>query len=212
LDSQARIITLAVLAIGAGASHNVPVAELLFSKAKVEASSFDETVNLRMVQFSMLLAEYQKNMGRPNSSYLHLGNASRKAFAMGLHRDLSSPVNILGWDDELQRRRSTIWYLCIFERYVFSNLGMISILLLFLIVGRHFGLGERAFSPSRTYLVPFPRINLWLKLSDSWLLLGKTLSQQFTLADMRLCVKSTVLPKGFTNLCENFRYAMESET
>jgi hypothetical protein len=118
LHPEARVLALAVLANGALGSHNVPVGELLFTRAKDEAISFDETVNLRLIQFSMLLSEYQKNMGRPNSSFLHLGNASRKAFAMGLHRDLSSPVSILGWDDELQKRRCTIWYLCILEWYV----------------------------------------------------------------------------------------------
>jgi hypothetical protein len=118
LHPQARVLALAVLANGALGSHNVPAGELLFSKAKIEAINFDDLVNLHMIQFSMLLAEYQKNMGRPNSSFLQLGNASRKAFAMGLHRDLSSSVNILGWDDELERRRSTVWYLCILEWYV----------------------------------------------------------------------------------------------
>jgi hypothetical protein len=118
LHPQARVLALAVLANGALGSRNVPVGELLFSKAKIEAIGFDDLVNLHMIQFSMLLAEYQKNMGRPNSSFLQLGNASRKAFAMGLHRDLSSSVNILGWDDELERRRCTIWCLCVLEWYV----------------------------------------------------------------------------------------------
>ncbi|KAI4599596.1 hypothetical protein KJ359_001693 [Pestalotiopsis sp. 9143b] len=64
-----------------------------------------------MIQLSLLLAEYQLSMGRPNSAYLHLGVAWRKAFALGLH---TATTCALTGGNECQARLTT---LCCLEFY-----------------------------------------------------------------------------------------------
>jgi hypothetical protein len=115
---QERALTLAVLAIGALSTDATDLAEILYEQAKTVAHPFMEAVTLSMIQFKILLADYQVNMGRPNSAYLHLGDATRRAFAMGLNREAGRTAS-----DEtgLQKRRSTIWCLYFHERYRLCN-------------------------------------------------------------------------------------------
>lgn len=113
--SQTRALTLAVLAIGALSTPHTNLAEMLFARAKQEAAYFDDTVSLPMIQFSLLLAEYQTNMGRPSSTYLKLGTACRKAFALGLHKEAA---NSLARSEDLQRCRTILWCLYSQERFV----------------------------------------------------------------------------------------------
>ncbi|KAK5681586.1 hypothetical protein LTS10_006119 [Elasticomyces elasticus] len=113
--SQHKALILAVLAIGALSTDATDLAETLYEQAKVTASAFDEAVTVSMIQFSILLADYQVNMGRPNSAYLHLGNATRKAFAMGLNREPT--LTTASSDEGRQKRRSTIWCLYFHERW-----------------------------------------------------------------------------------------------
>lgn len=72
LSPQKRAVTLVILAIGGLTTNHTDLAELLFIKAKQEAVVCDDVVSLSMIQFSILLAEYQTNMGRPNSYVLVL--------------------------------------------------------------------------------------------------------------------------------------------
>jgi hypothetical protein len=102
------------LASGALSADATDLAEKLYEQSKVIAAAFDEAVTLAMIQTSILLSDYQVNMGRPNSSYLHLGAATRRAFAMGLNREGSRARHD---DKELQKRRSTMWCLYFHERY-----------------------------------------------------------------------------------------------
>lgn len=113
LSPQRRAITLAVLAIGGLTTIHTDLAELLFIKAKQEAAVCDDVVSLSMIQYSILLAEYQTNMGRPNSAYLNLGVACRKALAMGLHKE--SDISLIP-ADILQKRRTTLWCLYFHEK------------------------------------------------------------------------------------------------
>jgi len=115
---QERAITLAVLAVGALSTDATDLAEILYDQAKTVAHAFTEAVTLSMIQFKILLADYQVNMGRPNSAYLHLGDAARRALAMGLHREAGRTAS-----DEtgLQKRRSTMWTLYFHERYRLSK-------------------------------------------------------------------------------------------
>lgn len=111
LSSYRISITLAVLANGALATEHMDWAELLYTACKMEAAVCDEVVNLHSVQVSMLLSTYQFSMGRPNQSYLHLGTACRRAFAMGLHRDIYSDDDSEETQKTVQERRTTMWLL-----------------------------------------------------------------------------------------------------
>jgi hypothetical protein len=114
LRSQEAGLILAALANGALSANATELAEKLYEQAKVIVAAFDEVVTLAMIQVSILLSDYQVNMGRPNSAYLHLGTATRRAFAMGLNREGSRARHN---DQELQKRRSTMWCLYFHERY-----------------------------------------------------------------------------------------------
>lgn len=115
IGSGQRAVTLAVLACGAIATEHVDWAEALYKAAKAEADGFDEIVNLHSVHFSIIIATYHNAMGRPNQSYLHLGSATRKAFAMGLHKDICSEG---GDGGSVQQRRTTMWCLYFHEWHV----------------------------------------------------------------------------------------------
>jgi hypothetical protein len=114
LRSQEAGLILAVLANGALSADATDLAEKLYEQAKAAVAAFDEAVTLAMIQISILLSDYQVNMGRPNSAYLHLGTATRRAFAMGLNREGSRARHS---NEELQKRRSTMWCLYFHERY-----------------------------------------------------------------------------------------------
>lgn len=114
LSQQKKAIALAVLANGALLTPCTDLAEMLFMKAVQEAMFTHDLVSLSTVQFHILIAEYQTNMGRPNAAYLNLGTACRKAFAMGLHKECDTT---LVTPDVLQKRRSTLWCLYFHERF-----------------------------------------------------------------------------------------------
>lgn len=116
--SQETGLILAALASGALSADATDLAEKLYEQAKVIVAAFDEAVTLTMIHISILLSDYQVNMGRPNSAYLHLGNATRRAFAMGLNREGSRTRHD---ETELQKRRSTMWCLYFHERYCTSR-------------------------------------------------------------------------------------------
>ncbi len=116
---QHYAIALAILAVGALSTDQTSTAELLFARAKTAAVVYEDVVTLSMVQFSLILADFQVHMGRPNSAYLHLGVACRKAFAMGLHKDAA---NLLTAPSDLSRRRSTLW--CLYAQESWHALAM----------------------------------------------------------------------------------------
>ncbi|KAI1501203.1 hypothetical protein F5X99DRAFT_383700 [Biscogniauxia marginata] len=107
ISCQAKGITFAILANGALHAKKTDLAESLFARAKQEVALCDDVVSLTMIQFSLLLASYQNNMGRPNSSYLQVGIACRKAWAMELGYEPAS----MTFAEGLQKRRATMWYL-----------------------------------------------------------------------------------------------------
>lgn len=118
--SQTKALIVAVLALGALATPHTDVAEELMARAKYEAVLFDDTVSLPMIQFSLLMAEYQTSMGRPNLTYLMLGNASRKAFALGLHREAA---NSLTRSEDAEKCRTTLWCLYFMESWYSMMVG-----------------------------------------------------------------------------------------
>lgn len=119
-----RCVCLAVLANGATTTEHAEWAEVLYKAAKTEAHDYDEVVNLHSVQFSLLLAIYQNTMGRPNQAYLHLGSATRKAFAMGLHKDIDDAAGT-GASGNVQQRRTLIWCLYFHECWQSFSLGRV---------------------------------------------------------------------------------------
>ena len=112
--TQHHSIVLAILAVGALSTDETSTAEMLFARAKSVAAVYEDVVTLSMIQLSLVLADYQINMGRPNSAYLQLGVACRKAFAMGLHKDAA---NLLTAASDLSRRRTTLWCLYVQESW-----------------------------------------------------------------------------------------------
>ncbi|KAK8057429.1 hypothetical protein PG996_011366 [Apiospora saccharicola] len=120
IPPQTKACFLAMLAIGALWSEHTDLAETLYIQAKREAVVFDDAVTLQMLQFSLLMSDYQINMGRPNSTYLHLGVACRKAFALGLHKDGPSLRNGEGI---LAKHRNTLWLLYFYETCQALTLG-----------------------------------------------------------------------------------------
>lgn len=118
--SQTKALTLAVLALGALATPQTDIGEMLLAKAKYEAVIFDDTVSLQMIQFSILLADYHTSMGRPNQVYLSLGTACRKAFALGLHREAA---NSLTRPEHVQKYRATLWCLYSLESWYAMTVG-----------------------------------------------------------------------------------------
>ncbi|TGJ80830.1 hypothetical protein E0Z10_g7931 [Xylaria hypoxylon] len=103
---QVKAVVFATLANGALNTSQTDLAETLFNQAKQEAAPYDDEVSLTMIHFSLLLATYQNNMGRPHSSYLHTGVASRKLFSMGLN---SYRPEGNTHPDMIQKRRITLW-------------------------------------------------------------------------------------------------------
>lgn len=123
--SQTKALIVAVLALGALATPHTDIAEELMGRAKYEAILFDDTVSLPMIQFSLLLAEYQTSMGRPNLTYLMLGTACRKAFALGLHREAA---NSLIRSEDAEKCRTTLWCLYFMESWYSMMVGRESML------------------------------------------------------------------------------------
>ena len=106
-----RAITFAALAIGALGTKCTDLAEVLFQCARREAYAYEEYVSLPLIRLSMLLAEYQLTVGRPNAAYLHLGTACRKAYALGLHQVTIGAFSSI----DAQDRCHTLWCLYFFE-------------------------------------------------------------------------------------------------
>lgn len=109
--SPSRAITFAALAIGALGTTRTDLAELIFQSARREAVAYEEYVSLPVIQLSILLADYQLTVGRPNAAYLHLGTACRKAFALGLHQCTVGAFSNV----DAQERCRTLWCLYFFE-------------------------------------------------------------------------------------------------
>lgn len=61
-------------------------------------------------------ANYQNEQGRPNSAFLHLGTATRKALSAGLHKDV--PHGDSQDQETIEERRITFWSLYAFETYL----------------------------------------------------------------------------------------------
>ncbi|EOO02409.1 putative c6 zinc finger domain protein [Phaeoacremonium minimum UCRPA7] len=117
---QTKAVFLAVLALGALCTPHTNAAEILIMQAKCQVAMYDDAVTLQMLQFSLLMSGYQLDMGRPNSAYLHLGVACRKAFALGLHKESASTIDS---EETLEKQRATLWSLYCHETLTSLVLG-----------------------------------------------------------------------------------------
>lgn len=114
LESQKAILLPLVLAIGALSTPETELAEALFMHAKWRSAMYEDAVTLPMIQISLLKADYQINIGRPNSGYLTVGTACRKALAMGLHANAEKTYPQTHVED-IEERRTTLWCLYFYE-------------------------------------------------------------------------------------------------
>lgn len=114
LESQKAILLPLVLAIGALSTPETELAEALFMYAKWRSAMYEDAVTLPMIQISLLKADYQINIGRPNSGYLTVGTACRKALAMGLHANAEKTYPQTH-EEDIEERRTTLWCLYFYE-------------------------------------------------------------------------------------------------
>ncbi|KAJ9226741.1 transcriptional regulator family: Fungal Specific TF [Paecilomyces variotii] len=122
MDPSVKSVILMAMACGALGTEHYAWGEVLYERVKASSNSLDDVVNLQTVQTSLLMAHYQADQGRPNSSFLHLGVATRKAFAAGLHKD--APDNERDADREtVERRRTTFWSLYFYENLLCFHMG-----------------------------------------------------------------------------------------
>lgn len=114
LTSQRRALLLIVLAIGALSETDTRLAETIFLAAKKENELREDVVSLETIQFSLLVADYQINMGRATSAYVAIGTACRKFFAMGL---TMVPNITHSHEAQNEQRRVTVWAAYFIDRY-----------------------------------------------------------------------------------------------
>ncbi|KAJ5743810.1 hypothetical protein N7533_008680 [Penicillium manginii] len=104
-----EVLLFVVAAVGAFTASTQPSQEDvgLFEAAKARMS-FDmlETGNIHLVQALTLISNYMQKRNKPNSGYHYMGLARRTAMAIGLHKEIQSPVMNL-FEREMRRR---IWH------------------------------------------------------------------------------------------------------
>lgn len=130
-ESHEDISMTLALAIGAHISDEAEISDYLFQKARKAAAMLDDVVNIHVVHIYILIisiplsyltkprltsghGHLQLERARPNSAYLHLGTATRKAVAAGLHKEVASSTTAAGQDD-VEERRATFWSLFFWE-------------------------------------------------------------------------------------------------
>ncbi|KAJ5640250.1 uncharacterized protein N7484_008112 [Penicillium longicatenatum] len=140
-DTLTQATILLGLATAAVGTEYFAWGDILYERVKASLTSYDEVVNLQTVQISLLMiscvfsfyfhcgcadenfphANYQNEQGRPNSAFLHLGSAARKALAAGLHKDV--PYGEVQTPETVEMRRITFWSLYLFETWFCFHTG-----------------------------------------------------------------------------------------
>ncbi|KAJ5129985.1 uncharacterized protein N7515_006024 [Penicillium bovifimosum] len=128
LDTPTQAIILLAMAIAAIGTEQFAWGDILFERVKASLSAFDDVVNVQMIQIALLMISdspsdilYQNEQGRPNSAFLHLGTASRKALSAGLHKDV--PAGGDQNSESIEERRVTFWSLYIYETWFCFHAG-----------------------------------------------------------------------------------------
>ncbi|KKK23501.1 hypothetical protein P175DRAFT_0533402 [Aspergillus ochraceoroseus IBT 24754] len=110
-DKWSNCILLMALAIGALGTEHDSWADILYERVRAACDSTFEDTH----------AHFQNEHGRPNSSFLHLGTAARKAISAGLHKE--SPHESSETSDDAYERRVTFWFLYFYENWICFHLG-----------------------------------------------------------------------------------------
>ncbi|KAJ5537443.1 hypothetical protein N7513_010629 [Penicillium frequentans] len=101
-DTLTQATILLGLAIAAVGTEYFAWGDILYERVKASLTSYDE-------------------VGRPNSAFLHLGSAARKALAAGLHKDV--PYGEVQTSEMVEMRRITFWSLYLFETWFCFHTG-----------------------------------------------------------------------------------------
>lgn len=125
---------LVVIALGLGVLPliDLPHRQLFIAQARAEVVTMLYDINLKTVQATLMMAQFEFQSGSPNICYLHLGSAIRKAFAAGVHRT------------NTQEARHTMWALYCNESMVCFTLG------------KQPGLAEQDIAPPRPMDTSYP--------------------------------------------------------
>ncbi|KAF5584970.1 hypothetical protein FPANT_7663 [Fusarium pseudoanthophilum] len=118
-DAPETIIIMLAVGLGASMTGEEAIADFLFQKTKQGVAKLDEVVNMQMLTQSH--AHFQSERARPNSGFLHVGTACRKAVAAGLHKDGCSRPGYT--EDDTNQRRITFWSLFFWETWQCFVLG-----------------------------------------------------------------------------------------
>ncbi|KAI5293354.1 hypothetical protein KEM52_005621 [Ascosphaera acerosa] len=128
LDIFEYIHLLMALALGALASQHYHWGDIFYERAKSSILSLDEVVNLQMIQASLMMisppnlrAPDGNEQGRPNSAFLHIGTATRKAVAAGLHKAPQRDSPNVG-QDSFEAQNDTMWCLYFYETSISLSL------------------------------------------------------------------------------------------
>lgn len=120
-DSSDTIIIMLAVALGASMTGDEAIAEFLFQKAKQGAAKLDEVVNTQVVQIHLMMGHFQSERAKPNSQFLHIGTAVRKAVAAGLHKDVCvRPGQSM---EDVEQRRLLFWSLYFWETWTCFVVG-----------------------------------------------------------------------------------------
>ncbi|PYI31219.1 C6 zinc finger domain protein [Aspergillus indologenus CBS 114.80] len=120
-DKVTQSILLVAMAIGALATQHHSWGDTLYDRVKLSMHSLDDVVNLQTIQLAIIMAHYQSEQGRPNSTFLLMGTATRKAISAGLHKEAPSAGEDAA--DSTEERRATFWSLCFYEIWTCFHLG-----------------------------------------------------------------------------------------
>ncbi|KAJ6138811.1 hypothetical protein N7471_005297 [Penicillium samsonianum] len=105
LDALTQAILLLSMASAALGTEHFAWGDVLFERVKASLTAFDDV----------------NEQGRPNSVFLHLGSASRKALSAGLHKDV--PHDVDQTPENIEERRVTFWSLYIYETWFCFHVG-----------------------------------------------------------------------------------------
>ncbi|KAL3456844.1 C6 zinc finger domain protein [Aspergillus heterothallicus] len=114
-------VLLMALAMGSCVTEHHAWGDILYERVRASCSPYDDNVTLQSVQLSLIMAHYQNERARPNSCFLHLGCAARKALSAGMHKE--SPSGSRDTVEYIEERRRTFWYLFVYETWVCFHLG-----------------------------------------------------------------------------------------
>ena len=111
LSTAERALVVAALGLGASPLTKLSHRQVFFAQARAEAVTIIYDINVKTVQATLMMAQFEFEAGSPNICYLHLGSAIRKAFAAGVHRS------------NTQEAKQTMWTLYCNESLICFKLG-----------------------------------------------------------------------------------------